>query len=125
MTIRKTASVKVMRSYDYCHFEVATTIENDNGLSQTDIDLERKEVQRLVDKAVGQYRKAKELAANRTDGEYRMQNFEAQCQLIKQKLEGDRTLNEIAMLKEYEDEKWRNKFNRFYDYEDNIEYLPF
>lgn len=34
----KTASVKVMLSYDYSHFEASMSLENDNGLSMEEID---------------------------------------------------------------------------------------
>jgi hypothetical protein len=119
MTIIKSASVKVMRSYDYCHFETSMSLENDSGIVPFEIDLARKDCQRLCDKAVVQYKKAKDSAAKRTDGIYAMQNFEAECKKIQAKNEHDRTLKEIGMLKEYEDQKWRDKFNYYYDYEDD------
>lgn len=123
-TIIKTASVKVMLSYDYSHFEAAISLENESGLSILDIDEARKKCQRLADKAVGQYKEAKSAAAKRSDANYKMQNFEAQCKSIKQKSEGDRTINEIAMLKQYEDENWRKQFYDDYDYDDDNNY-PF
>lgn len=119
MTIIKTASVKVMRSYDYCHFETSMSLENDSGIAPGEIDLARKDCQRLCDKAVAQYKKAKESAAKRTDGTYAMQNFEAECKRIAAKNEHDRTLKEIGMLKEYEDQAWREKFDYHYDYEED------
>ncbi len=67
-TIVKNASVKVMLSYDYSHFEVSMQVENESGLSLKDIDEARKSCQRLADKAVGQYKTAKAAAANRNDG---------------------------------------------------------
>lgn len=115
----KTASVKVMLSYDYSHFEASMALENDNGLSLGDIDNARKDCQRLADKAVSQYKKAKEFASKRNDGKYQMQNFESECMKIKAKDEHDRTMREIGMLKEYEDQKWRERFAYEYDYEDN------
>lgn len=119
MTIIKTASVKVMRSYDYCHFETSMSLENDSGIIPHEIDLARKDCQRLCDKAVAQYKKAKDSAAKRTDGLYQMQNFEAECKRIAAKAEHDRTLKEIGMLKEYENEKWQERFDYRYDYEDD------
>jgi len=124
-TIIKNASVKVMLSYDYSHFEASMSLENDNGLSLSDIDNARKSCQRLADKAVGQYKKAKTSAASRNDGQYRMQNFEAQCKTIKAKEEHDRTLKEIAMLKQYENENWQAQFEDDYDYDDDNEYPRF
>lgn len=125
MTYIKNASVKIMLSYDYSHFESSLTIENEAGLSLSDIDAARKNCQRLCDKAVAQFKKAKEMAAKRTNSIYEMRQFENDCLRILEKPECDRTLKEIGMLKEYQDEKWREKFDRSYDYEDDDEYLPF
>lgn len=121
-TIIKSASVKVMLSYDYSHFEASMSVENESGLTMSDIDEARKKCQRLSDKAVGQYRKAKQMASNRSDGEYQMRNFQEQCERIKAKDEQDRTIKEIAMLKQYEDENWQSQFMYDYDYDDDDDY---
>lgn len=121
-TIVKSASVKVMLSYDYSHFEASMQLENDNGLSIKDIDEARKNCQRLADKAVGQYKTAKQMAAKRSDGQYQMQNFESECKKIAAKSEHDRTLKEIGMLKQYEDENWKAQFDYNYDYDDDDNY---
>jgi hypothetical protein len=118
----KNASVKVMLSYDYSHFEASMSLENDNGLTMTDIDNARKSCQRLADKAVGQYKTAKEKAQARQNGKFEMENFVSQCKRISIKPEGDRTVNEIAMLKQYEQEQWQDQFNNDYDYEDDDKY---
>jgi len=126
MSTLTTASVKVMRSYDYCHFEVNLGIEDENGLLPKDVDDLRKTCNRLVDKAVNQYIKAKKAAASRTDGEYKIQNFENQIRNIKAKNLEDRTVKEMAMLKQYEDEDWRAQFEERYDYKDEQDDgLPF
>ena len=119
----KNASVKVMLSYDYSHFEALMSLENDNGLTTKEIDDARKDCQRLADKAVDQYRKAKEMAELRHDGQYQMRNFEQECIKISEKKEGDRTLKEIAMLKQYQDEDWQSQFAYGYDYDDDEEYI--
>ncbi len=124
-TIIKNASVKVMLSYNYCHFETSMHVENEKGLSSKDIDEARKQCQRLCDKAVGQYQKAKAEAAARSDGQYKMRAFEADCKAIAAKDEHDRTLKEIAMLKQYQDEKWQEQFENDYDYEDDEDYRSF
>lgn len=121
-TIIKSASVKVMLSHDYSHFEALISVENESGLTMSDIDEARKKCQRLADKAVGQYKKAKQMASNRSDGEYQMRNFQEQCERIKAKDEQDRTIKEIAMLKQYEDENWQANFMYDYDYEDDDDY---
>lgn len=121
-TVIKSASVKVMLSYDYSHFEASMALENDNGLTTKEIDEARKSCQRLANKAVEQYKKYKANAAQRSDGQYKMNAFESDCKRIEAKAEGDRTLNEIAMLKQYKDENWRDKFEYDYDFEDDDEY---
>jgi hypothetical protein len=121
-TVIKTASVKVMQSYNYCHFEASATIENENGLTTLEIDEARKKCQRLTDKAVGQYKKAKEEAAKRSDGQFRMRNFEAECKSILAKDGQDRTIREVAMLKQYQDENWQAQFEDYYDYDDDEDY---
>ncbi|GAB6122320.1 hypothetical protein [Dysgonomonas termitidis] len=122
-TIIKTASVKVMLSYDYSHFEASMSLENESGLTMQEIDDARKKCQCLADKAVGQYKKAKEMAAKRKNSEYNMWNFEEQCKRIQAKDEQDRTVEEIAMLKQYEDENWQAQFEYPYDYDDDDEYV--
>jgi len=118
-TLVKTASVKVMLSYDYSHFEASMSLENEFGLTMSEIDEGRKNCQRLADKAVMQYKKAKSMAAQRTDGKYQMDNFIAGCKRIENKPEGERTIDEVAMLKQYKDEDWQSQFDYRYDYEDD------
>ena len=113
------ASVKIMLSYDYCHFEICKS--TDENITDAEINKMRKDAQRLADEAVRQYVIAKSNAAKRNDGMFQMQNFETTCKRILLKPEGDRTINEIAMLKEYQDEKWREKFEYGYDYDDEDE----
>lgn len=114
----KSASVKVMNSYNYSHFETSMTLENDNGVTLKDINDARKNCQRLVDNAIQQYQTAKDFAAKRNDGKYQMENFKSQCEKIKIKQQNDRTINEIAMLKQYETEDWEKQFAYEYDYDD-------
>jgi len=118
----KNASVKVMLSYDYSHFEASMSVENDSGLTIKEIDDARKDCQRLADKAVSQYKTAKAQAASRNDGQYKIENFRAVCIKIKAKDEHDRTLNEIAMLRQFENENWQAQFNYDYNYDDDDNY---
>lgn len=124
-TIVKTASVKVMLSHDYCHFETSMQIENENGLSLKDIDEARKNCYRLANKAVSQYIIFKDAAARRGNSEYEMNLFEATCKKILTKKEEDRTIKEIAMLKQYQDENWQSQFDYRYDFEDDEDNVPF
>lgn len=118
-TIIKSASVKVMLSYDYSHFEAKMSLENDNGISLGEMDAARKDCQRLADKAIAQYKKAKELAGKRTNSQYFKNQFENDCKKIAEKDPGDRTVKEIAMLKQYQDKNWQAQFQYPYDYEDD------
>ena len=122
MPIIKSASVKVMLSYDYSHFEASMSLESDNGLSVEEIDTARKNCQRLADKAVGQYKKAKSMASKRSNAEYDKKFFLNQVADIQKKAEGDRTINEMAILKQYQDENWQAQFNYDYDYDDDSDY---
>ena len=113
------ASVKIMLSYNYCHFEVCKG--SDSDLTNKEINEMRKDVQRLADEAVRQFKKFQQNAIERIDGETKILNFEQQCRQIKLKNECDRTLKEIAMLKTFETENYRNKMMSIYDYEDEDE----
>ena len=126
-TIVKNASVKVMLSHDYCHFETSMSLENESGVTLKDIDDARKNCNRLMDKAIAQYKIAKKMAQDRTDGKFKIQNFTNACEKIKMKAEGERTINEMAMLKQYDDENWQDQFENDWDYDDGAEHdeLPF
>jgi len=50
-----------------------------------------------------------------------MHNFEQECKKIEMIPEGGRTLDQIAMLKQYSDENWQAQFDYDYDYEDEVE----
>jgi hypothetical protein len=118
------ATVKVMLSYDYCHFEISKTIEGDdaghgyqNDLTQKDIDDARKDCQRLADKAVGQYRTAKEMATKRLGNSYERMQLEKEVREIKQKKDEFVTPEDKAKIKTLED------YNH-YNYMDDEDY-PF
>ena len=108
------ATVKVMLSYDYCHFEISKQIEGE-GITQIDIDNARKDCQRLADKAVGQYRTAKDLASKRLGNSYERMQLEKEVALIKQKKEEFITPEDKAKVKALED------YNH-YNYMDDEDY---
>jgi len=111
------ASVKIMLSYDYSHFEIA--LSSDNSLSLDEVNDLRKKAQRLADEAVRQYKKSKKMAELRAQGQYERERFLRQIAEIEKKPEGERTINEVAMLKQHDDENWEAQFNYDYDYEDD------
>ena len=121
-----TASVKIMLSYDYNHFEIClgdddigygndTIMHNANEL--------RKKVQRLADEAVRQYKVAKEKAADRLGlhGEYQV--LQRECYLIRQTPESERTPIQKGTLKALEDFDWTR--GQRYDYQDDWDYLHY
>lgn len=104
------ASVKVMRSHDYCHFEVCLS-SNDATTPQM-VDELRKQAARLADKAVEQYRVAKAASARRDRIKEAWRLTSA-----KQTPEDQRSPYEKAIIKYHADADFAARFD--YDYEDN------
>lgn len=113
-----TASVKVMRSHDYCHFEVQ--LGTTDATTPESVDELRKTAARLADKAVEQYKICKEVAEDRRSNQYTVDSMRLRelTKEIKAKSETDRSVEEKATLKDYEDAVFRA--NRSYDYEDDF-----
>lgn len=113
------ASVKVMLSYDYCHFEVSKS--SDEPLTDAEIDGMRKDVQRLANKAVSQYQiyKRMEMVRNTRKSEKEQQGREVER--IELKPEGTRTLDEVAKVKAYHDRNWDEYIAAKYDFEDDYD----
>jgi hypothetical protein len=111
------ANIKVMNSYDYSHFEVS--LSSDKGMTIEEINAMRKVSQRLVDEAIRQYKKAKEMASHRFNLHYERENFEREIERIKEKPDSEWTPEEKAKAKLIEDRDWQSQFN--YDYEDDWE----
>ncbi len=112
------ASVKVMRSFDYCHFEVCLT-STFHGLEDqiATTDELRKSAARLADKAVEQY-KVMKASYERSLNDKSTYDFYKHCaDAIREKPEGDRTINEQAQMKAFDDKQWRER--RAYDYQDD------
>ena len=111
------ASVKVMRSHDYCHFEVQLGAAGSAfaGITPEQVDELRKVAARLADKAVEQYKVAKrnfeELDRERREHEWDARNVDR----IKAKPEHERTPEEAVALKKFND----HQYSRRYDYEDD------
>jgi len=113
-------SVKIMLSYDYSHFEVA--LSTDEEMDAKGVNDLRKTAQRLADEAVRQYKRAKEAAANRTQGKQEKEYFLQAIERIKKTPEQDRTVRDLATLKQYQDENWQAHFEDDYDYEDDTDF---
>jgi hypothetical protein len=111
------ASVKVMLSYDYCHFEVSKS--SDADLSNEEIDAMRKDCMRLADKAIEQYKIAKKQQSLRSARGEERENMEREVAMIEKKPESDRTPRELAKVKAYKDRNWEEYISAKYDYQDD------
>lgn len=111
------ATVKVMLSYNYCHFEVSKQIEGEE-ITQTDIDNARKDCQRLADKAESQYRTAKTEESKRANSSSERTQLQREVAQIRQKDEIDWSIYDKAKVKALED------YNHaaYYDYMDDQDY---
>jgi hypothetical protein len=113
------ASVKIMLSYNYCHFEIC--IGEDGFITNEDIDNMRKDAQRLADKAVKQYKIAKKEAQNKINLSMGFSQIEQEVKIIMENYpQSEWNEKQKATIKAYEDLRYRQ--NRIYDYEDDWEY---
>jgi len=117
------ATVKIMLSYDYCHFEVCKS--TDENITDKQVNEMRKDVQRLADEAVRQYKIAKDKADKRANSSAEIARFEQDCQAIEKKPKGERTINEMAMLKSRDNHSFYKSVVAEYDYEDDNETFLF
>lgn len=104
------ASVKVMRSHDYCHFEVC--LSSSSATTPQGVDELRKAAARLADKAVEQYKTAKSAAARKEQMEYQYH-----LERARNTPEDERTPEDKAIIKYHSDSAFASQFD--YDYDDN------
>jgi len=110
-------SVKVMRSHDYCHFEV--NLSSSSAATPEQVDELRKTAARLADKAVEQYKTAKrncELIAS--DAQERTWESRRIARL-EEVPETERTPEDQARIKAFRDKAYIAR--RRFDYEDEWE----
>lgn len=112
-----TISTRILRSFDYCHFEISTSATLDDGDDSVwCADELRKQAARLADKAVQQY-KIHKANRNRLESEERSHRWDTDnAERIKAKPEFDRSPQEQAELKAHQDAVW--VASRRFDYED-------
>lgn len=113
------ASVKVMLSYDYCHFEVCKS--SDQELTNEQIDEMRKDCMRLCDKAIRQYKIAKASLSGNTQRKEEWERLRREVEVIERLDEGDRTPNQMAKVKLLRDRDWDVYISECYDYQDDWE----
>ena len=103
------ASVKVMNSYDYCHFEICLGTDDENTTLKQ-INEMRKDAQRLVDKAVEQYKIAKNKIPYQKS---KRSNLEKKAKIIRENYpKSEWTPEQKATVKALDDFEW-------YDYQDD------
>lgn len=111
------ASVKVMRSHDYCHFEVNLSASVDCPPDSPEwfqqVDNLRKNAARLADKAVEQYKIAK-MAYQAEQGS--LDNMRYAAEQAQRTPETERTPEEKAAIKALADARFSR---RHYDYQDD------
>lgn len=118
------ASVKVMRSYDYCHFEIVLGRNDAGGLTEPvfnehNVDEMRKEAARLVDKAVEQYKIKKNSLQGSFDIESDMDRLRDKYKVFSESKPKDCwTPEEKAIKKKLDDLIFEYK-NNYYDYQDD------
>ena len=107
------SSVKVMRSYDYCHFEIS--LSSDEEMTIPQINEMRKDAARLVDEAVRQYIIAKtKMSATWT---LQKANIFKQADIIRQKPISEWTPEDKAIMKIITDKNYEQ-----WNYGDDEEY---
>ena len=108
------ASVKVMLSYDFNHFEIS--LGNDSEMTLKEVDSLRKDAQRLADKAVEQYKIAKRIAGQRANIMSEKYLLEREIEKIKTKPKSEWTATDKAKIKALQDHDYWVQYD--YDYED-------
>lgn len=113
------AKVRVMRSYDYCHFEVEL------GGEYQDIDQVnelRKQAALLVDEAVRQYKIAKKAEDDRGRFDYQKEVLLERLERIKATPESDWTIEDAALMRSSTDKEFWEEYDKCdYFYEDDPE----
>ncbi len=102
------ASVKVMRSYDYCHFEV--NLGTDQEVTVQEVDDMRRVAATLADRAVSDYQRMKAAEPKRSTAAWECQEMRRRLKAIEEKPEGERTLNEVALLAEAQSQEFWNRY---------------
>ena len=109
------ASVKIMLSYDYNHFEVC--LSSDSEMDDMAVNELRKTAQRLADEAVRQYKVAKKKAELALRLEAERKYLKEEVNSFSLMPESELTAEQRAKRKALEDEAYWNQAE--YDYDDD------
>lgn len=104
------ASVKVMRSYDYNHFEVC--LSDDIDLTIVEVNRMRIQAAKLVDRAIEDYKKFKAHENKQINDRYKRDELERKAKTIKENYpKSEWTPEQMATVKAFEDYEWESQFN--------------
>lgn len=113
------ASVKVMRSHDYCHFEVALSADCE---TIDDVDALRKQAAILADEAVRQYKLARTAEQKRERSEHQVRQLLDAIARVKERPESDWSASEAAMVRGASDRDfWKEYEEDCYMYDSDPE----
>lgn len=113
------AGVKIMRSHDYCHFEI--TLSTSQDVTAKDVDEMRKTAMRLADQAVEQYKIARKVEERLLYAKGYLKRLRQDVEYIQDNIpEGERTPEHQAKIKTLADYEFQSQFE--YDYEDDFDY---
>ena len=118
------ATVKVMRSYDYCHFECV--LSSSGEMSLDEINDMRKKAAILVDESVRQYKIARESESRLYSKKYDLETSLRKLKEAKKKSKSELTPEEAALLRADEDKSfWKDWNENFYMYQDSNEEVEY
>lgn len=105
-----------MLSYDYCHFEIC--LSRDEEIPLSEVNELRKDAQRLADEAVRQFKIAKVRAEQRVSQKRARAFLVQEVDEILNIPEAERDAEQKAKVKAITDDEYWTKYN--YDYEDEV-----
>ena len=109
------ASVKLMRSYDYNHFEVS--LSTDELIDEKEVNSLRIKAAKLVDHAIEQYKEAKKAEAYCMNNSYERNELERKVKDIKENFpQGEWTSEQKATVKKLDDLNFLDQFEYDDDY---------
>lgn len=112
-----TASVKVMRSYDYCHFEVSLGTTEEINL--VDVNKLRIEAAKLADHAVEQYKNKKAAESKVSSMAWEREDLRQKVKVIKENFpQSEWTPEQKAVVKKLDDLNFAAQFEYDEDYDD-------
>lgn len=114
-TIIKSATVKVMLSHNYNHFETSICLENEEGIEITEINEARKCCNRLCDEAIKQFNDAKHVASRRANLKSEKAQLEREVKAIKEKEQKEWSVTDKAKVQALSDHEWSLQW----DYDDD------